>query len=698
MLLSEEQETVVAAVNKGQHVTVVATAGAGKTTLAATCLSSLGPEQKAILVTFNRALVDRTKIFLTQTLPTCCERIGVFTFHALASSLLGETVHNDLLMMSALDRLEASTEDFDVWSFHDFQRLVIDEAQDLRPMHVRLLYLLLFRVSTQRAAVQIMIIGDDKQLLYDFYPHSSADARYLLQSQRLFGAVNAREWTQHRLTNTFRLNEPMCRVVNKLHGDRMIAAHARDKAVAPVQFVVLDVYAPATSEFVLETLRSTVVPLDKTMLLSGSLNRRSPLVSIVDTLVRAGIPIQRESATNEVLARGRVQCLTFCGSKGLEADFVILVHARPMHELWTQNSLFVALTRAKQQLLVLQHFAETTLPDLQLLIKDMAHSDLRVLVKTKPRGGPSSKQGERPLTVLDLNAATQFMDVIDLQALLTAFVDIEKDDRAVPASEPISMIHTFDHGRTFMDLQSIFSWTMILALEYTQSPLAVPVLLSDVRSVNQRARALLKAACEGLLKPRVASADIAESCDLTLDRLPFLAMGALCLEADHGCYLDKMLGVTHFQWVHSPLVAAHFRALWATFQSLAEEGSSVIWHPKTTLAIRDVSCAGRCASAHFDSHHHVHFACSVQSTFPAEEALTAAMTRQRPHSKTLWVLNVLTRNLHRVHCRSAPEELIEAVIRVKTTARCATSDEAFERSHRDYLHKLQSTTQIKKIT
>jgi superfamily I DNA/RNA helicase len=121
------------------------------------------------------------------------DTLEVHSFHALALKYYG--VHTD----EGIDRV--LREDLPPIKHLAFDCIVLDEAQDIRPL-LHQLVCKLMRDNTRGKAAQMILLGDERQAIYQFL---GADPRFLSASDRVFeGIAPAGLWRSHTLNTTFR--------------------------------------------------------------------------------------------------------------------------------------------------------------------------------------------------------------------------------------------------------------------------------------------------------------------------------------------------------------------------------------------------------------------------------------------------------------------------------------------------------------
>jgi superfamily I DNA/RNA helicase len=358
MQLTTEQQGIIDDVKGGQHVSVTALPGSGKSRVAYELIRQCTDDHSVVLIMYNRSLCDATTEHLGRLDIDTARKVKAFTFHGLASSLTGTACHNDRQIVEVL-KSKTQPE----WYMDDFTLLIIDEGQDMRPGFMQLVHYMLQSACVNRARLRIVLLGDPRQLLYGFYNHNRADARFLSLGHVLLRPVNKRTWEQRQLTRSFRSTVPVTNFLNVLiPGHRMLSS---GNAGPPV---TLDVCNLRTFEPAAKILRIVSrYPPEDVLVLCSTLGPTSPARKLVRTLVRHGsaVHVQRSGPLRDTspvpLAghTGRIRFKTFCASKGLEAKLVIVLNGRSLFQ-GIENSLYVALSRSMQELVIFQDVGPTS--------------------------------------------------------------------------------------------------------------------------------------------------------------------------------------------------------------------------------------------------------------------------------------------------------------------------------------------------
>lgn len=383
---SLDQRSIVQALLT-HNVVVTASPGSGKTTLALQIVQKYTTFPSLVL-SYNTALnQDTSKRIEALNLQ---KRVHCFTYHGLLSKLTGDVVNDDMTLHEAMQRSDdipstaVDEEGSETFCLQDLGTLIIDEAQDLRPMYWSIIQLILSRVK-RRHALRIVIVGDPLQMLYGFYKQAPADPRFLTMANTLLKTHNPspnpdeRRWVILPLKETFRLTPPMTDFVNAIFGTTMKSPFRYGEHEDPTVHIcgVRSHSAWIVTNEVKEYLRaSSHHKPEDIMVLFTSTNNKSAAVQVVRSLVNAHVPVcvfrsgGSHPSPDPESAHGKVRISTFHSTKGLEKDFVIVVNNKPLvpppgTPCEVSAPLFVALTRARKKLVLVQDASMVTAHDIR---------------------------------------------------------------------------------------------------------------------------------------------------------------------------------------------------------------------------------------------------------------------------------------------------------------------------------------------
>ena len=468
-----EQQQVIDDVLHGQHVSVTALPGSGKSRVAYELLRQC-TDTHVVLIMYNRSLCDATTEHIQRLGLDPARTIRAFTFHSLVSSITQSACHNDCHLNDVIcnDTIANTTVS---WYLDVMTLLIVDEAQDIRPLFIRLLHQLIRR-CTQRARLRVVFLGDPRQLLYGFYNHGRADKRFLTLAPLLLRDINARTWTERCLTCSFRSTPQVTNVLNA-----MVPLHhmvSGKVAGPPVTFHICNVRSLEPASMIVQLL-STYQPAD-VLILCSTLGPTSAARAVVRTLVQHRIPVhvqrsgrlRNDDTDLHSSMSGRVQVKTFCAAKGLEAKLVVVINDRNL-VYQMENSVYVALSRSTHQLVVFQDRSGVSMEELRSFCPTLGRSDLSVFTQSK-----SPCHLVRPVQSLDRRPQTHFrsemmFDYVNPACLaqLREYVQCVATEHvfAESAEAFVRVLHVPTVSGHTVYVRTILTSAILLAVEYQRT-------------------------------------------------------------------------------------------------------------------------------------------------------------------------------------------------------------------------------------
>tara|TARA_B110001450_G_scaffold24556_1_gene21722 strand:- start:400 stop:1989 length:1590 start_codon:yes stop_codon:yes gene_type:complete len=245
-------------------------------------------------------------------------------------------VRDDLQLLQtveAVERGEIAVERDDV---PPARALFIDEAQDVRPIYIRLLKVL----GIIRSAERIYVLGDRNQLIYDYDPNFPACLDVLTRPN-----VHVRKgvaWNRVVASVSRRLSPPVASLVSDLFGVTIRSAVMTDTGAPPP---LVEVRTPTS----MYRLAQELCDLKEVphLLLVDRRKRNGPLRALLNEWSRQGVlmNVHRETEHNE---GATMTCATYWSAKGLQHDTVVVI----VPEQTARNPLYVALTRTLRRLII----------------------------------------------------------------------------------------------------------------------------------------------------------------------------------------------------------------------------------------------------------------------------------------------------------------------------------------------------------
>ena len=203
----EKNDALALVQEAGDHVVVEAVPGAGKTHMIVELASK---NANSLILAYNNALALEIQSLIDP------DRVSCFTFHSLCSRFV-RVVRDDLQLRSVVEEVERGELLVERCSLHA-TTLLIDEAQDVRPIYIRLLRILgLFDVATK-----IYVFGDRNQLIYDYDDDFPASLDVLTRPNT--HVRRGVSWKRVVASTSHRLPSPVARIVSDMFSVRICSA------------------------------------------------------------------------------------------------------------------------------------------------------------------------------------------------------------------------------------------------------------------------------------------------------------------------------------------------------------------------------------------------------------------------------------------------------------------------------------------
>lgn len=381
-------------------------------------------------LTFLRSLRDETHHRLKGY-----GNFEAFTFHGMGSQLRGSLIPNDVELLKWRRDIVAQ------WPrlvHAPFDILVFDEYQDCSEI-IFWLSCITIIVNQQRRmgeAPRIVVLGDERQSIYHF---RDADSRFLTRAKELLSAMNTYPWVAIPLHSSFRLSQESVRFVNDgyLSGEQVITSSKQGPKPIILQCDPFD--SKVLAERLLPMINEHGV--ENTAILAPSVRRNFPLRLLTNLLAKKHrIPIavstndEMELAKNVI--RGKMCVSTIHQFKGRERSLIIVFgmddsyfeyfgHNLPHDRC--PNEVYVALTRGKQQLVLVHDYKKEYMPfvSVEALHKT---ADIYTLVdrpKRIPKPDESTPKKSRSIGVSEL---VRHMRAELIYGITTNHLVIDKSD------------------------------------------------------------------------------------------------------------------------------------------------------------------------------------------------------------------------------------------------------------------------------
>lgn len=469
---SQAQLAVVEAC-KTHNVVVSARPGSGKTATAEAIVRA-NPSARIAIITYSKRLqIDTKKRLGLDTMEGQLRypNVDVFTFHgcvtsfhkwmidtqyifsySMAGKLFGEVVKDDVILNNFRARLREDERVKSNW--HPIYDIVIlDEMQDLTGNLFWLTRLFMETLAlVKRQPPRFIVLGDSRQTIFG---HNDADAQYLDLAQDILSDITPHAWKVLKLDESFRLSHETTAFINAFIGEDYIQGSR--PGPMPI-YLHANVYDSSSLVRFLYPLIREYGP-ENTAILAPSVRSKTSrgnhlIPSVTNKLSYLRIPVAEPTSDSvsldDKVLKGKLAISTYHQFKGCERDLVIVYgidasyfkyYAKNLSDDHCSNAMFVALTRAREQLIVIQDHQYPAMP-FMLWEKIRQTANYIPLIDRKPR---SQTLPGRPIQrILDLPESVTVTEIPRgmneerLQMLVNSHLRIEKQPPS-PKLAPIKV-------------------------------------------------------------------------------------------------------------------------------------------------------------------------------------------------------------------------------------------------------------------
>lgn len=353
---SKEQRSIVNAI-KTKNVKVNAVAGSGKTTTI--CMMAKEIKENFLLLTYNKRLKSETKYRVAQN---GLQNIHVHNYHSFCFNKYLVHGTTDQMIVDTLEKYKPGNK-CSLIEFN-YHTIVIDEAQDLTPLYVKLIKLI---ISHNVRRPKMCIIGDARQTIYGF---NGADSRFLEHSDAIFN-INNKPWIELTLSTSYRLSISMANFLNNciLHDD-IIVGNSKKKGFKP-RYLFCNSFSNAIVKELLNFYIAKGYQYKDIFVLAPSIQSDlSPIKTFANTLSEYhGVPIFMPTSDGEKLDNNNIKnklvFATFHQVKGLERKCTIIFGFDNSYYYYYNpdadksvcpNEIYVGLTRCTERMTIIHHY------------------------------------------------------------------------------------------------------------------------------------------------------------------------------------------------------------------------------------------------------------------------------------------------------------------------------------------------------
>lgn len=359
--ISNEQLNIVE--NLANHnVIVESVAGSGKTT----CnlyIAKKYLDKSILLLTYNAKLKMETREKVNKlNLPN----IETHSYHSFCVKYYNHKCFTDYQIISIL---KSNTNPLKKFSY---DIIILDESQDMSPLYYELVCKI---IQDNNKPIQICLLGDRAQSIYDF---NRADARFIICADKIF-KFNNLPWTRLKLTESYRITSEMAEFINCCLFDNKIIKSNKKTNIKP-KYIITNVYEEtieSRSFIEIKNLLKQYKP-EEIFILAPSVRSEKTPVRQLENLIKTAlknipvyVPISDEEKLDEEILRNKLVFSTFHQAKGLERKAVMVFNFDDSYFKFYKkdkdpkvcpNEIYVASTRALEQILFIHHYNNDYLP------------------------------------------------------------------------------------------------------------------------------------------------------------------------------------------------------------------------------------------------------------------------------------------------------------------------------------------------
>lgn len=303
--ISEEQQTVVKHIAH-KNVQVNSVAGSGKTTTILYVATTYS-DKTILVLTYNKQLKADTRMKISKL---GLKNTECHSYHSFCVKYYDNKCYNDVQIMNVLDKKTTNPQ---------YDLIILDEAQDITPLYYEIICKL-FRNS------RLLLLGDPRQCIYTY---KDADSRYMSLCDIVFD-FSKYEWTNLKLSTTFRLTSTMTHFLNKciLKNDELVAV--KQSTILP-RYLICNSYSYPIKE-IEYYIKTKHYNYDDIFVLAPSVRKNSvnsPVIILANTISRKYnypiyVPDSDEQKVESDVTKGKIGFMSLNQVKGLERKVVIV--------------------------------------------------------------------------------------------------------------------------------------------------------------------------------------------------------------------------------------------------------------------------------------------------------------------------------------------------------------------------------------
>jgi len=372
ILLSDEQQNIIKEIGKNNNLVGDCVAGSGKTT-SVLFIAKNYPNKRIIQITYNSLLRLEVR---TKAREMGLQNIEVHTYNSLAVKYYNKDGHNNDAIRRIID-FNSSPQII----LPKFDIIILDEAQDMTNLFFQLMYK--FQKDMEHN-FQMVILGDKYQGVYG---KKGADTRFLTLADKVW----PKTFTSVFLSTSYRLTNQISSFVNEVMLGYNRINTIRDGFC--VKYIRLNLFEEIKkiTDIIHRLIKKRNIKYEDIFILAPSLNSKnnnSPIRKLENALVMDNLPVyyhnSEDQRIDDDLIKNKIVFSTFHSVKGRERKVVIIVgfdskyfqyYAIDSDPSKCPETLYVAATRAKEILILLEHYQNGPLQFLKKSYEEMKNCD-----------------------------------------------------------------------------------------------------------------------------------------------------------------------------------------------------------------------------------------------------------------------------------------------------------------------------------
>jgi hypothetical protein len=357
---SLEQQNIIDLLND-HNVIVDSVAGCGKTTTNL-FIAKHYSDLNILLLTYNSKLKIETK---ERVQLHNINNLDVFSYHSFTVKYYNSKGYTDKIIKDTV------TNNLQPKFKYNYDLIIIDEAQDLTPLY----YELVCKIykDNNKKNVKICLLGDVHQSIYQF---NNADERYLVYSDQLFN-LNGYGWKKSNLSYSFRITNEMANFVNNCIFDYDKVLSNKISNVKPKYYMCNSYNDNCILKEILNFINKGYKYDDIFVLAPSIKSDKTPIRNLENKIknlypnINVYVPSSDEEEIDKTIIENKIVFSTFHQTKGLERKVVIVFNfdysyfkffSKNKNQDVCPNEIYVAVTRAKEHLILIHDNKQDFLP------------------------------------------------------------------------------------------------------------------------------------------------------------------------------------------------------------------------------------------------------------------------------------------------------------------------------------------------